>query len=592
MVLAEDGADTLEDGTAGDVNDACEELTNADDLSDRVALIVRGGCSFQDKIARAEAAGAVAVLVYNNIGEPIEMMGEVGSVDIPALMISNLDGLRLVDELTAGEPVTAELDKGTFISRNQSGNIVADFSSRGPNTVVLDVMKPDVTAPGVNILAAQTPTVANGVKDELFQYLSGTSMSTPHATGAAALLLEAHPDWTPGRIKSALMTSAYTGLTRQDGAIADPLDMGSGHIDPNAAREPGLVYEDSYAEHAAFVCSLEDTPLSDQECADLVAAGFTGDARNLNQPGITLGELISGDNVSRRVTHIGEPTAYTATITAPPGVGVVLDQSSIALGDEQTAEYNLSFSLQGGLVNQWAFGRIVWSDGVREVASPIAVRPVALRVPGAVAGRGRSGSLSFPIDFGYNGAYSAGVHGLRAPLRIAGFVEDDPTNTFSFRTDNGVATHIITIPPDQAYARFALFDALTDGNDDLDLYLFFCQNNLCSQIAESGAFTSEEEINLAFPAPGVYAVLVHGFETDQVTGGPGANYELQAWSFGVIDNVGNLSITAPLAATQGVTENIRLDWSGLDPNTRYLGGVSHNSSAGLEALTIVTVDAP
>ncbi len=155
-----------------------------------------------------------------------------------------------------------------------------------------------------------------------------------------------------------------------------------------------------------------------------------------------------------------------------------------------------------------------------------------------------------------------------------------------------MVAHIITIPPDQAYARFALFDELTDGNDDLDLYLFFCQNNLCSQIAESGSFTSEEEINLAFPTPGTYAALVHGFETDEVSGGPGANYELQAWSFGVIDNVGNLTVTAPAAATQGVTDNIQLNWTGLDDRTRYLGGISHSSSVGLEALTIVTVDTP
>jgi subtilisin family serine protease len=592
VILVDDGVDTLTDGTAGNIYDACEELTNGDELNDRIALIIRGGCPFQDKVSRAESAGALAVLVYNNAGEPIEMMGDAGSVDIPALMISNLDGLRLVDELTAGEPVVAELEKGLFISRNQSGNIVADFSSRGPNTAVLDVMKPDITAPGVNILGAHTPTVANGVKEELFQYLSGTSMSTPHATGAAALIIEAHPDWDPGRIKSALTTSAYIGLTRQDGGTADPLDMGSGHIDPNSALEPGLVYESSYAEHAAFVCSLEDTPLNDQECAALAAAGFSNSARDLNQPGITLGELISGDTISRRVTHLGDPTTYTATVTAPPGVGVTLDQNNIALGDEQTAEFNLRFDLQGGLVNQWAFGRIVWSDGVREVASPIAVRPVALRVPGTVAGRGSNGNLTFPIDFGYNGAYSAGVHGLRAPLSISGFVDDDPSNTFNFRVDNGVVTHIITIPPDQAYARFALFDSLTDGNDDLDLYLFFCQNNLCSQIAESGSFTSEEEIDLAFPTAGTYAALVHGFETDQISGGPGANYELQAWSFGVIDNVGNLTVTAPAAAIQGVTDNIQLNWTGLDPSTRYLGGISHSSSVGLEALTIVTVDAP
>ncbi len=592
LILADDGTDMLADGSSGSIHDACENLVNAGDLRDRVALIVRGGCAFQDKIAAAEAAGALAVLVYNNAGEPIQMTGDPDSVNIPALMISNIDGLRLGDELEAGEPVKVELDKGLFVGRSDTGNIIADFSSRGPNLAAIDVMKPDVTAPGVSILAGHTPEVANGVKGELFQYLSGTSMSTPHAAGVAALIKEAHPGWDPGRIKSALMTTAYVGLNREDGGVADPLDMGSGHIDANRAIDPGLVYDSGYPEHGAVVCALEGNPFSDQECGNLALAGLSSHARDLNQPGITLGQMISGDTVSRRVTHLGEPTSYSATIVAPPGVAVSVNPPSVSLGNEQTAQYSLSFDLQGGILDQWAFGQIVWSNGVQDVTSPLAVRPVAIRVPASVFGRGASGNLTFPVDFGYTGSYFANVHGLRAPLRISGFVEDDPSNSFSFRFDGGVTAHLITIPPDQAFARFALFDALTDGNDDLDLYLFFCQNNLCSQIAQSGAFTSEEEINLAFPTAGAYAALVHGFETDQLTGGAGANYELLAWSFGVTDNVGNMTIVAPSAAAVGATGDIQVDWAGLDPATRYLGGISHSSSVGLEALTIVTVDTP
>jgi len=592
LVLVDDGNETLSDGSSGSTRDACENLINGGDLGDRVALIVRGGCAFQDKIAAAEAAGALAVLVYNNAGDPIQMTGDPNSVNIPALMISNIDGLRLSDELTAGEPVTVELAKGLFVGRSDTANIIANFSSRGPNLGAIDVMKPDVTAPGVSILAGHTAQVANGVKGEQFQYLSGTSMSTPHAAGVAALLKEAHPDWDPGRIKSALMTTAYIGLTRQDGGVADPLDMGSGHIDPNRAVDPGLVYDSTYSEHAAFVCSLEGNPLSAQQCSDFALAGLSSNARDLNQPGITLGQMISGDTVSRRVTHLGVPTSYSATIRPPPGVTVSVNPPSLSLGNEQTGQYSLSFDLQGGILDQWAFGQIVWSNGVKEVTSPLAVRPVAIRVPASISGNGITGNLSFAVDFGYTGTYFANVHGLRAPLRIAGFVDDDASNNFSFRFDGGVTAHLITIPPDQAFARFALFDALTDGNDDLDLYLFFCQNNLCSQIAQSGAFTSEEEINLAFPTAGAYAALVHGFETDQLSGGPGANYELLAWSFGVADNVGNMTIVAPTNATEGTTADIQVDWSGLDADSRYLGGISHSSSVGLEALTIVTVDTP
>jgi subtilisin family serine protease len=441
LALVDDGNDTLTDGSSGSTRDACENLVNANDLSDRVALIVRGGCAFDDKIAAAEAAGALAVLVYNNAGEPIQMTGDPNRVNIPALMISNIDGLRLGDELTAGEPVTVELDRSLFIGRSDTGNIMADFSSRGPNLGAIDVMKPDVAAPGVSILAGHTSDVANGIKGEQFQYLSGTSMSTPHVVGIAALLKEAHPDWDPGRIKSALMTTAYIGLTREDGGIADPLDMGSGHIDANQAFEPGLVYDSDFSEHAALVCSLEGNPLSPQQCSDLQLAGFSSNARDLNQPGITLGQMISGDTVLRRVTHLGEPTSYSATITSPPGVTVTVNPPSLSLGNEQSAQYSLSFDLQGGVLDQWAFGQIVWSNGVQDVTSPLAVRPVAIRVPATIVGRGSSGNLIFPVDFGYTGTYFANVHGLRAPLRVSGFVEDDASNDFSFRFDGGVTAH-------------------------------------------------------------------------------------------------------------------------------------------------------
>src|SRR5690606_15571398 len=135
------------------------------------------------------------------------------------------------------------------------------------------------------------------------------------------------------------------------------------------------------------------------------------------------------------------------------------------------------------------------------------------------------------------------------------------------------------------------FDDLTDGADDLDLYVFYCPDNECRQVAESGGFTSEEEINLVLPTAGVYAVLVHGFETDPV-GGPGANYELFAWSVGLSDFVGNLNVATPAAVTDGDHAAFALEWNGLAPATHYLGALSHNTPTGIYSLTIVDIKAP
>jgi hypothetical protein len=148
---------------------------------------------------------------------------------------------------------------------------------------------------------------------------------------------------------------------------------------------------------------------------------------------------------------------------------------------------------------------------------------------------------------------------------------------------------VIDVPPNQAYLRFALFDEATDGDDDLDLYVYYCPNDICSRIGESGSETSEEEYSLVTPPAGRYAVLVHGFETDQVAGGPGANYQLFAWAFGLVDDAGNMTVSAPASVTAGSTETLQVSWSGLAADRRYLGAISHVTPSGLVALTIVNI---
>ena len=136
---------------------------------------------------------------------------------------------------------------------------------------------------------------------------------------------------------------------------------------------------------------------------------------------------------------------------------------------------------------------------------------------------------------------------------LDGFVDNDPTKTFSFRDTNGVTAHVISVPADQLYLRFSLFDALTDGDDDLDMYVYYCgaDGTSCSKIGESGEPTSEEQFNVFRPAAGLYNVLVHGFETDQVSGGPGANYQLLGWAIGINDDAGNMSASGPAFVEPG-----------------------------------------
>jgi subtilisin family serine protease len=594
LALVDDGEDVLGDGGLGSTRDACEALVNGAELDGRIALIERGGCEFELKLARVEEAGAIAALVYNNVaGAPIVMNGTPGSIDIPAVMIGNADGQDLVDALADDATVQALIVKGLFLERPVTGNQIGEFSSRGPGLSESDFLKPDVTAPGVDILGGHTPDVANGLSGEYFQYLSGTSQSTPQAAGLAALLKEANPDWSPGAIKSALMTTAYLDVVREDGeSLADPFDFGAGHVDPNFAIDPGLVYDTQFLDHAAYLCGLENSPYSAVDCDELAEAGYPFTPRDLNLPSIGVTELITGDSLTRRVTNVGPPGTYQVAIESPPGLSTVVTPSSLTLGTGESAEYSVTFEGLGAPLDFWQFGRLDWSDGTRNVGSPIAVRPVTLRAPEEITLSGLSGNGVLAVDFGYDGSYVADVHGLHEPgLRQAGIVDDDASNSFSFRFDSGVTAHYFDLEPGELFLRVALFDALTDGDDDLDLYLYYCPALAgCTQVGQSGSFTSEEEIDLVLPAPGFYTVLVHGFETDQVAGGQGAAYELFAWSFGPGDDAGNLRITTPTTVADGDRLDFDYDWGPLDAGTKYLGAISHDTPFDRFYLSIVTVD--
>ncbi|HEX2139040.1 MAG TPA: S8 family serine peptidase [Woeseiaceae bacterium] len=589
LVLVDDDDDTLGDGTAGTEFDACEPLVNGAELSGNVAFIQRGGCDFEVKVENAEDAGAIAVLVFNIAGSPIVMTGSTDP-GIPALMVGQADGNLLLAEIDAGEALEVILDKGLFLTEEETGNVMGAFSSRGPGPVQ-DILKPDVTAPGINILAGFTPVAANSVAGENFAFLTGTSMAAPHVAGIAALLREAHPDWSPAAIKSALMTTAYQGVTQQDGeTAANPFDFGSGHIDPNRANDPGLVYDLTDDEYDAFACGTASPAVDEARCDQLAIDGFSFEAVDMNQPSIALSGLTRTQTVTRRVTNVSDGTGrYTAQVEAPAGISVLVSPSTLSLAPGASAEFEVTFGFESGPLDLWRFGSLTWVGDEHAVRSVLAVRPTSIRAPAEVASSGSTGSLAFPVAFGYTGTYAAGVHGLVPAIESGGSVDEDPNQEFTFRAGGGVSVHTLDLPADQAYLRFALFDEFTDGDDDLDMYVRYCPTLAsCTKIAESGEPTSREQVNVLLPGPGRYEVFVHGFDTDDA-GGAGANYTLFTWFFGRDDDRENMTVAAPGFVDAGTTSDITLNWSGLAAGGHYLGAISHRTPQGLVALTVVNI---
>ena len=216
---------------------------------------------------------------------------------------------------TAG--ATATINASTIVF-DAPAPFTASFSSRGPLLAGGgDMLKPDVIAPGQDILAAVAPP-GNAGRD--FNLLSGTSMSSPHVAGLAALLMHKHPDWSPMAVKSALMTSASDVL---DGPNTNPLVIfrqGAGHVQPNKAADPGLVYDSGFNDWLAFLCGTT-TAVNPASCTALKAAGFSTDASDMNVASIAIGDLAGVQTVKRQVTNVGSAAAtYTASVTGMAGI--------------------------------------------------------------------------------------------------------------------------------------------------------------------------------------------------------------------------------------------------------------------------------
>ncbi|KAH9321711.1 hypothetical protein KI387_016350, partial [Taxus chinensis] len=186
---------------------------------------------------------------------------------IPATVIGEKEAANLMAYLVSDKNPTAFIETTVTVLQVQGRPEMAVFSSLGPNVIVPDIIKPDITAPGVSILAAWSPVATIAGQSLDFSVQSGTSMSCAHVSGVAALVKAQNPTWTPAAIKSAIMTTAYVLdntnqpiLTSPTGNPAGPFSYGSGHINPAAALDPGLVYDYDVDDLVDFLCSNGVTP--------------------------------------------------------------------------------------------------------------------------------------------------------------------------------------------------------------------------------------------------------------------------------------------------------------------------------------------
>src|SRR5215216_1791968 len=290
-------------------------------------VVCEGSFSRAARSRAVKNAGGVGMVLYT-ASESDSLMSDTHHV--PTVHVRRSSGTAIKAYIaSAGNGATASLTGG--VKEFGGGNIMAAFSSRGPllpsDRSTGDLLKPDITAPGVQILAANSPTAFVGSPGQLFQAIGGTSMSSPHIAGIGALLKDLRPEWTPAEMQSAIMTSARQDVRKQDGVTpADPFDFGAGHVVPNGAADPGLVYPVGFDDYRAFLRSQGLCTNCFGSSPAPVAA-----PTDLNVPSVTIRALAGTRTVTRKVRNVGPAATYKPTVSAPAGVDVTVTPRQLSL---------------------------------------------------------------------------------------------------------------------------------------------------------------------------------------------------------------------------------------------------------------------
>lgn len=304
----------------------------ADSFKDGIALISRGTCNFSLKATNAKAAGAKALVVYNNAAGAPTTMSMPGE-PFPAVMITKDAGLAVIEAM--GDTVTT----GTIVSKtkrimvSELADNLNSTSSRGPDGNQ-NILKPDIAAPGTNILSAFSPD--DGGED--FNMISGTSMASPHVAGAAALMSQLHPEWSANDIKTALTSTAkFEGILDDDAVTpATPFDMGAGRMDLDAAAKAVLTFD---------------------------------------KPSIASDSCVGPCTFTRTVYNKSDATTSWSLSTSSDSTGITVSPSTLELAAGASATFTVTVDSTFATYGEWIFGNVLINstEGLQNAHLPLAV---------------------------------------------------------------------------------------------------------------------------------------------------------------------------------------------------------------------------
>ncbi|MFN8446364.1 MAG: trypsin-like serine protease [Caldilineaceae bacterium] len=520
-----------------------------------------------------QAGGAGAILLYNS-SDNYDFNSYLHP--IPAVVVLSSTGQQIKQFIAAhpGETIQVSFGAGTAVYAPDPRipvDTVVGFSSRGPNIdeetmTLINVIKPDLTAPGIHILAGASPqhitslsdgsTAQYGAQGQLFQVIQGTSMSSPHLAGVGALLTALHPDWSPTQIRSALMTTAQAQNQKSrtpDGDLAaTPFDMGAGRIDLSQAGQAGLLLDESAA---AF------------STADPTAGG---DPSKLNLPSLTQFDCILQCSWVRTVKNpLNRSVAWTISANTPPTLTVVAQPSSFSLAPGASQSITFTANVNGLANNQWGYGSIIFSPNTTATVAahfPVAVRASFGSMPTEILvdtrrNVGRTSISGFQtVDVA---DLKLALHQVEPQIAQANIVPD-PTHNDPYDLENGgIFTQLLTVP---AQTKRLVINIVDTSAYDLDLFVGMDSNSngqpdegeeVCASANASFVELCDFPKDATQVPSGTYWILIQNWE------GSGAEADSLTFATSIIgaNNSGSIQVSGPHSATMGVPFALQVDWN-------------------------------
>ena len=540
------------------------------------------------EIARVQKAvnvadGGAGGFVLGNIDGGSDSVANDAYV-VPGIHINAENGNALRAWLASGEGHSATITASEGELQIGQADDMADFSSRGSNNTVPDVMIPSVTAPGVAIYAAyadqQFGHDVNAPAPSDFSFLQGTSMSAPHVAGAGAVLKSAHPTWTADNIRSALMLTATQDVRKEDGTTAaDAFDMGTGSIRVNLADKTGLVMNETAANYTAANPEEGGVP------------------KTLNIPSVTDASCVGLCGWTRTVTATMDGSWTAEGINVSDGLEITVTPASFDLAAGESQVITIAVDAIQAESDVWSFGHVVMTSAEHPTARlPVNVKSSNGNIPNSMSFESHRDTDSFlkqdvmAIEIT---EFTSRSYGLEKAEQADETLAVDSSNGSVYDDlEDGVNITMVTVPAD---AKRFIAEVLMSDSPDLDMFVGIDTNGdglpqEDEEIARSATGTALEKVDLMTPDAGDYWVIIQNWE-DSEDGAEDAYTLATAVVDGEMDE--NLSVEAESAISALTEFDLRFNWSleGSMAGDMYYGAIDlGTSSDDAGNLGLVSVD--